>query len=132
MDTINKLKKWLFWLMLIIAATWLLTRVVMLRPPVSVSYEVMFDSPRLVMEEINATNARVELEARITNTTGVIIPLSYVEFEFLNERGTLMGAQSYQIRHFSPNQTVRIDMSNNVRNVDSIQVRFVEADHITE
>jgi len=128
MDTINKLTKWLFWLMLIIGITSLLTWLVMLRPPVEVSYEIMFDSPRLVINEINATDARVNIEARITNTTGEMIELAYLEFEFFNERDNFVGSETEQLRLFSANQTLNVEMNQNVRNAYRIEVRFIEAE----
>ena len=128
MDTVMKVKKWLFWLILIIAITSLLTWAVTLRHPIDVNYEVMFEEPQLIINEINATDVRVNIDARITNTTGDLIERAYLEFEFFNENRTLLRTERQQLSMFAANQTMNVSLGSNVRNADNIEVRFIEAE----
>jgi len=97
-------------------------------PSVGVTYTTTFDSPELVIIEIEATATNVHIQSEITNTTGAFIQTMYLRFEFYNEYGRRIATEDVELRLFHNNETMRIDESYRIRNVSSVRISIVESD----
>lgn len=83
-------------------------------------------SPKITVEESKSTNSRGYVKGNIVNDTGEHIKDKYLQFDFYNKNGAYIGTEVQEIKYFNVEEKVNFDIQYNYKNVNSIEISFVD------
>ena len=126
MDTINKFISWIKIFGALALVVFLLTVVAERRPAREVTYDITFESPILVVTEIDVGYGNINIKGEMVNDTDEFIHRAYLQFRFYNNTGNYIGTVNQEHRFLNPNTTRLFNLDSNHRNVGHITITLVE------
>lgn len=88
--------------------------------------QISVNSPQIFIEESKATDSRGYVKGNIVNNTGEHIKDKYLQFDFYNKNGAYIGTEVQEIKYFNVEEKVNFDIQYNYKNVNSIEINFVD------
>lgn len=88
--------------------------------------QISVNSPQIFIEESKATDSRGYVKGNIVNNTGEHIKDKYLQFDFYNKNRAYVGTEVQEIKYFNVEEKVNFDIQYNYKNVNSIEISFVD------
>ena len=126
MGTVKKF--WMYFLMFIgffLLAT-LLTNFLMRDDYKNTNYEIKEDTLVIAVTECKSAYGNGYIKGSITNNTGEIIPLKYLQINLYDEYDVYLGSEYKELKNFYPKEIINFDMSYNYLNIDKATLDFVD------
>ena len=116
METLKKF--WMYFWMFIgffILVT-ILTNFLMRDDYKNAKYEIKAESPEIVVTECKAAYGNGYIKGNVTNNTGELIPLKYLQINLYDKDSVYLGSEYKELKLFNVNETINFDMSYNYLN----------------
>lgn len=90
------------------------------------NYTINVNSPKILVRESKASYSGGYIKGFIFNDTGEHIKDKFIQFDFYNSKGHYVGTESKEIKYFNVNEKINYDVSYSYKDVDSIEISFVD------
>lgn len=121
-------KFWMYFWMFIgffLFAT-LLTNFLMRDNYKNVNYEIKAESPAITVSECKAAYSTGHIKGSVTNNTGELIPLKYLQVNLYNKDGVYLGSEYKELKNLYPEEIINFDMNYNYLNIDKVILNFTD------
>lgn len=92
--------------------------------------EIKSESPNIIVSECKAARSHGYIKGSVTNNTGELIPLIYLQINLYDEDGIYLGSEYKELKYFNPQETINFDINYNYNNVYRVMLNLVN--EITE
>ena len=96
------------------------------------NYIVKVDSPLIMVKQSRTTENGGYINGYILNNTGEHIKDRYMQFDFYDSEGNFLGTESKEIKYFNVNEKINFDINYNYKDVNKIEIDFVDSINIIE
>lgn len=126
METLKKF--WMYFLMFIgfFLLVTLLTNFLMRDNYKNTNYEIKAESPAIEVTESKAAYSNGYIKGTVTNNTGELISLKYLQINLYNKDDVYLGSEYKELKLFNVNETINFDMSYNYLNIDKVTLGFTD------
>ena len=104
----------------------LLTNFLMRDDYKNTKYEIKAESPVITVTESKAAYGNGYIKGSVTNNTGEIIPLKYLQINLYDKDEVYLGSEYKELKNFYPQETINFDMSYDYLNIDKVTLNFVD------
>ena len=91
-----------------------------------IDYNVNVNSPKIIVSSSKASDTEVSIKGCIINETGEHIKDKVLQFDFYDNNNTYLGTELKQINYFNVNEKIKFDISRNYKNVDRIDILYLD------
>ena len=91
-----------------------------------IDYTVNVNSPKIIVSSSKASDTDVSIKGCIINETGEHIKDKVLQFDFYDNNNTYLGTELKQINYFNVNEKIKFDISRNYKNVDRIDILYLD------
>lgn len=127
METMKKFKVYFFIFIGFFLLTAVLTNFLMRDDYKNITkYEIKSESPEIVVTECKAAYSTGYVKGSVTNNTGELIPLKYLQINLYNEDGIYLGSEYKELKYFNPKETINFDISYDYLNIDRVTLDLVD------
>lgn len=91
-----------------------------------IDYTVNVNSPKIIVSSSKASDTEVSIKGCIINETGEHIKDKVLQFDFYDNNNTYLGTELKQINYFNVNEKIKFDISRNYKNVDRIDILYLD------
>ena len=126
METLKKF--WMYFLMFIgfFLFVTIFTNFLMRDNYRNVNYEIKVESPLITVMESKAAYSNGYIKGSVTNTTGELIGLKYLQMNLYNKDDVYLGSEYKELKNFYPKETINFDMKYDYLNTDKVTLGFVD------
>ena len=96
------------------------------------NYNVKVDSPTIMVKKSRTTKDGGYINGYILNDTGEHIKDKYLQFDFYDSKGNFLGTETKEIKYFNVKEQINFDIPYDYKNVDRIDIDFVDSINIIE
>ena len=91
-----------------------------------IDYTVNVNSPKIIVSSSKDSDTQVSIKGCIINETGEHIKDKVLQFDFYDNNNTYLGTELKQINYFNVNEKIKFDISRNYKNVDRIDILYLD------
>ena len=126
METLKKFRLYLLMFVGFFLLVTLLTNFLMRDNYKSANYEIKAESPVVAVTECKAAYGNGYTKGSVTNNTGEIIPLKYLQINLYDKDDVYLGSEYKELKNFYPQETINFDMSYSYLNIDKVTLDFTD------
>ena len=126
MGTLKKFRLYLLMFIGFFLLATLLTNFLMRDDYKNTNYEIKEDTLVIAVTECKSAYGNGYIKGSITNNTGEIIPLKYLQINLYDEYDVYLGSEYKELKNFYPKEIINFDMSYNYLNIDKATLDFVD------
>lgn len=126
METMKKFKVYFFIFIGIFLLLTFLTDFLMRDDYKIIDYEVKSESLEILVTECKAAYSNGYIKGSVTNNTGELIPLKYLQINLYDKDGIYLSSEYKELKNFYPQETINFDMSYDYLNIDRVTLSLVD------
>lgn len=126
MDTMKKFKVYFFIFLGFFILSTLLTNFLMRDNYKNINYEIKSESLEIQVSECKAANSNGYIKGSVTNNTGELIPLKYLQINLYDKDDVYLGSEYKELKNFYPQETINFDMSYDYLNIDKVVLNLID------
>jgi hypothetical protein len=89
------------------------------------NYNIEFTKPAVTVSEAKTSYSSGHIKGNVKNDTGSLINLTYVKFDFYNERETYLGTEYKELKYFNVDETQNFNIQYKYTGVDKINISLI-------
>jgi len=125
METFKKLRLYVLMFVGFFILVTLLTNFLMRNDYKNTNHDIKIESPAIAVTECKSAYANGYIKGSITNNTGEIIPLKYLQINLYDKDKVYLGSEYKELKNFYPQETINFDISYSYLNIDKVELSFV-------
>jgi len=125
METLKKFRLYLLMFVGFFLLVTLLTNFLMRDDYKNTKYKIKAESPVIAVTECKSAYGNGYIKGSVTNNTGEIIPLKYLQINLYNKDDVYLGSEYKELKKFYPKENINFDISYSYLNVDKVELSFV-------
>ena len=90
------------------------------------NYNILVESPKIEVTESKVAKNKGYIKGKITNNTDELIKNLKVKFDFYDEQGKFVGAESKSEEIFNVSETVSFDIKYEYENISEIKISVIK------
>ena len=126
METMKKFKIYFYIFILAFLIITLLTNLLMRVNYRAIDYKVKSNLLEMKVVECKAAYSTGYIKGSVTNNTGELIPLKYLQINLYNKDDVYLGSEYKELKNFYPQETINFDIGYDYINTDKVVLGLID------
>lgn len=126
METMKKFKIYLYIFILAFLIITLLTNLLMRDNYRTIDYKVKSNLLEMKVVECKAAYSTGYIKGSVTNNTGELIPLKYLQINLYDKDDVYLGSEYKELKNFYPQETINFDIGYDYINTDKVVLGLID------
>ncbi len=126
METMKKFKIYFYIFILAFLIITLLTNLLMRDNYRAIDYKVKSNLLEMKVVECKAAYSTGYIKGSVTNNTGELIPLKYLQINLYNKDDVYLGSEYKELKNFYPQETINFDIGYDYINTDKVVLGLID------